>query len=87
MQATPHFFDWTITLGNIVSAITFIFAGVIAWRDLTWRIKNLETWRVEHMIDADARDELIRKMDHVIELLRFQIKLLMSDKGPAGPDL
>ncbi len=59
-------FDTTINLGNLLVAASFIFFGIIAWRDLTWRIKNLEIWRTEHMIDSDARDLILTRLDRII---------------------
>lgn len=59
-------FDWTISLGNIVAGLTFTIAAVLAWRDLVWRVKNLETWRKEHQVDADSRDKIIRRMDKIL---------------------
>lgn len=49
-------------------------AEVEAKKDLDWRITNLETWRKEHMIDSDARDALLRKLNVVTELLDFLVK-------------
>jgi hypothetical protein len=56
-------FDGTITLGNIITALTFIFLAIIAWRDINWRVKNLEDWRKAHEVDAHARDELISRVE------------------------
>lgn len=59
-------FDWTINLGNLVASVTFIVMAGIAWTDLRWRVKNLETWRSEHTIDSDSRDEIIVRMDKIL---------------------
>lgn len=59
-------FDWTVNLGNIIAGLTFLACAGAAWTDLRWRITNLETWRKEHMVDADSRDEIIKKMDRVL---------------------
>ena len=71
-------FDWTISLGNLLSAVTFLFLAILAWRDLTWRVRNLETWRKEHMVDADARDLLLRKLDKVCDHLDFLVKRVLK---------
>lgn len=63
-------FDWTVTFGNMISTVAFLFLAIIAWRDLTWRISNLEIWRKEHMIDADSRDLIIKRMDELLVELR-----------------
>jgi hypothetical protein len=78
-------FDETVTLGNVLAGVSFSVMALFAWRDLTWRIKNLELWRAEHMVDSDARDQLMHKLDSVIELLQFQISLLMGKGGPGAP--
>lgn len=67
----PHF-DWTISLGSILSMGAFLVMALFAWRDLTWRIQNLEVWRKEHQIDSDSRDDIIRKMDLVLDHVRWQ---------------
>jgi hypothetical protein len=59
-------FDWTITLGNVLASGSFAILAVIAWRDLIWRISNLEKWRQEHMIDADARDKILESVEKMI---------------------
>lgn len=59
-------FDWTISLGNVVSAGTFVVLAVTAWRDLRWRVTNLEVWRKEHQIDSDSRDAIISRMDRIL---------------------
>jgi hypothetical protein len=63
-------FDGTISLGNIVSAFTFLLLAALAWRDLIWRIRNLETWKVQHMSDADGRDKVILKMDKFLDYMQ-----------------
>lgn len=60
-------FDWSISFGNVFAGLGFLTAAIFAWRDLTWRIKNLEQWRREHMIDADARDQIIQRLDKLME--------------------
>lgn len=66
--------DWTISIGNLITTGSFIVLAIIAWRDLTWRIKNLETWRKEHLIDDAARDTLIHKLDRMYALLHWQTR-------------
>ena len=70
-------FDGTITLGSILSAVCFLFLAAVAWRDLNWRIKNLENWRKEHMVDADSRDELVRNS----QLMLQHLKTLVERRG------
>ena len=42
---SPHF-DGTITLGNIVTLSAGLLVAILAWRDLNWRTKNLEEWKL-----------------------------------------
>jgi hypothetical protein len=80
--------DGTITLGNVLTFFLFGLALVNFWRaqdaarsaqaaakkDLEWRIANLETWRKEHMIDSDARDALLKRLDTATGLLEYLVK-------------
>ena len=76
LQTGVHF-DGTVTLGSILSATCFLFLAAVAWRDLNWRIKNLEIWRKEHMIDSDARDALMRNSEMMLQYL----KTLVDERG------
>ena len=73
-------FDTTISLGSVLQAATFLVMAVFAWRDLNWRVKNLETWQKEHMIAANARDLLISKLDKILDHLMWQTDYLMGRK-------
>lgn len=46
-------------------------------RDLEWRITNLENWRKEHMIDADARDKLLMDMKEILAHVRWQTDYML----------
>lgn len=76
-------FDWTVSFGNIVSCVAFIIMALFWWRDMDWRVRNLEVWRKEHMVDEDARDELIRKMDKTLDHVRWQTQKMLG--GSALP--
>ena len=67
-------FDWTINVGNVFTLIGVAVLAIVAWKDLTWRLKNLETWRLEHMLDADSRDQIIFKLDKVLERMEQRDK-------------
>jgi len=67
-------FDWTISFGNLVAGLLFLVATLFAWRDLTWRVGNLEAWRKEHQIDADARDTLIQNSDKMLARLNYLVE-------------
>ena len=64
-------FDSTISLGNIISAVTFLLLAGIAWTDLRWRVKNLEVWRCEHMVDSESRDTLIKSLADITNKLQW----------------
>jgi hypothetical protein len=64
-------FDWTISLGSLISAVTFLFLGGMAWADLRWRVSNLEKWRTEHMVDSDSRDNLISTIADIAKKLQW----------------
>ena len=66
-------FESTVTLGNLITLFTAFFAIWKFWaaqvaykRDLDWRVTNLEVWRKEHIVDAESRDNIIRKMDKIL---------------------
>lgn len=75
-------FDGTITLGNVVATLTFLILAAIAWTDLNWRVKNLEVWRTQHIIDANARDAIIKKMDKMLD--RIDLLIEVRDRRAAG---
>lgn len=59
-------FDWTISLGNILSGLTFLVMATMAWNNLRWQIKNLEDWREQHTVDCEKMDAIVTKMDKVL---------------------
>jgi hypothetical protein len=59
-------FDWNVSIGNVITAATFIVLAITAWRDMNWRVRNLEVWRKEHQVDADSRDQIITRMDKLL---------------------
>lgn len=67
-------FDATINLGNLLTLISFVLLSILAWRDLTWRIKNLEEWRREHMIDSDSRDQIIQRLDRIMTFIDVELR-------------
>lgn len=61
-----------ITLGNLLTILAFLGAIFAAWTDLNWRVKNLETWRKEHIVDSDARDVINKKLTEILSRLTPQ---------------
>lgn len=46
-------FDPTISLGNLIVGLSFLAAALLAWRDINWRVKNLEMWKEAHLHTAE----------------------------------
>lgn len=80
----PHF-DWTISLGSVIQALAMLVLALFAWKDMDWRVRNLENWRKEHMVDADARDALIKTMGRVLDHVRWQTNRMLGGKEEAPP--
>ena len=41
-------YNGEITLGNILTLVALGIAIVTGWKDIIYRVKNLEVWRKEH---------------------------------------
>lgn len=63
-------FDGTISIGSVFMGLSFLLMAAMTWRDMDWRVKNLEIWRKEHMVDADSRNEIMQKLDTVLNHVR-----------------
>lgn len=64
----PHISS-DISLGNIIAAASFLVAAVVAWRDLNWRIKNIEVWIANHtQTSKQTQDSLVYLRDAAISL-------------------
>jgi hypothetical protein len=92
--------DGTVSLGSLLTLLLVGIAVAKLWssqnaakeaqaefkKDLQWRISNLEVWRKEHMIDSDARDVLLKKLDSVSQLLDYLVKERRRDnEGRRSP--
>ena len=51
---SPMHFDGTVTLGSLIAAVSFIVMSLFAWRDLDWRMKNIEKWQAKHIVDEES---------------------------------
>lgn len=78
-------FDTTVSLGNLITVAGLIFAGIWAWRDMTWRIGNLEEWRKEHMVDADARDRLLGTLSDILKHVKWQTEFIWAERLGRNP--
>lgn len=85
----PHF-NADITLGNIITVIAFLTFALLSWRDLNWRIKNLETWRSsnEHStVQAIKNVTMLREAIIKIEALaagQDRRLILLEDRARFG---
>lgn len=75
-------FDWTINIGNVAAAAMFLLLAAVAWTDLRWRVKNLEVWQAEHKVESKQRDEIIQRIDRLLE--RVEGFIGMSDQRKMG---
>ena len=44
-----------VTLGNLLSIATFGGLALLAWRDLDWRVRNVETWKEGHLHSVEEQ--------------------------------
>lgn len=44
----PMHFAPTVTLGDVIYGVTLLIAAAFAYRDLNWRIRNIEDWKDAH---------------------------------------
>ena len=65
--------DMTISVGNILTILAAVIAAIFAWRDMDWRVKNLELWRLEQIKLAEAQAEITRHLGEAITDLRLAI--------------
>ena len=85
-------FDYTITLGNVLTMFLFVSAAIKFWsaqvaskHDLEWRISNLEKWRLEHMVDSDSRDRIHDDMSKIVSRLEWVEEARQKSKNaPVG---
>ena len=69
-------FDSTINLGNIITIFLTCLAIIFAWRDMDWRIKNLETWRKEQIEGLKARAVLDERFQNAVADFKLAIAQL-----------
>ena len=79
-------FDWTVSFGNLISCFAFIIMAVFAWRDMDWRVRNLELWRREHMIDAQCRDALLRDIGKTLDHVKWQTQYMLGNRTEPPPE-
>lgn len=93
-------FDSTVSLGNLITFLGLISAALGWWRahnsseqaklayqrDMDWRVKNLEIWRTEHMVDADARDRLLDTIGNLLKHVRWQTEFMWSKQTGQRPE-
>jgi hypothetical protein len=67
------YFDPKVTFGSVlvagsmlVAACTSAATGIIAWRDLNWRIKNAEKWQEDHEEACKQNDAIIARLESLV---------------------
>jgi len=80
-------FDPTISIGNVITMTLAAAAIIFAWRDMDWRVKNLEIWRREQLEGIKARvivDERFQTAveDFKLAIAQLSVKVAMMDKHP-----
>jgi hypothetical protein len=63
-------FTWTIDLGNLLTLGGAILAMVWGWRDMMWRMKNIEEWRSDHNKLAEKALETMEEVKTAIVELK-----------------
>jgi len=75
-------FDWTVNVGNLGAAILFLLLAAIAWTDLRWRVRNLETGQKVHAVVIEKQANVIERIDKV--LVRMEAFIGMTDQRRMG---
>lgn len=65
----PIHFDGTINVADVITALLVAAAGIAAWRDLNWRMKNVETWKKSHELESRASIETLDEMKNITSRL------------------
>ena len=68
--------DPTVSIGNVITMGLALVAIVFAWRDMDWRIKNLEGWRKEAIQDVVARAAMDEKFKAAVDEFKISIAAL-----------
>jgi len=61
----PHF-EWSISFGNVITTISFLAAAFSAWKDLSWRVKNLEEWKRDHQDTAETAMQNLAELKEAV---------------------
>jgi hypothetical protein len=69
-------FDPSINLGNLITIGAGLIAAVFAWRDMDWRVRNLETWRREQIEGLKARAVLDERFQNAVSDFKLAIATL-----------
>lgn len=71
-------YDNTITLGNLIMLLSMAGGFLLAWRDLNWRIKNVEIRSAEQLAKNMLLDALALKTADGQALLREAVAKLTA---------
>lgn len=58
-----------ITIGNLLVVLSWLIAAAFFYRDLNWRVKNLETWRKEH---GEIASQALHNMENIGKAVALQ---------------
>lgn len=59
-------FEPTISFGNVIWSLSCLVLAVAAWRDMNWRMKNMEKWQAITDEENKKRDAIITRLDKVL---------------------
>lgn len=71
-------FDATITLGQVIWGLTTFVLIISLWRDLHWRVKNVEEWQDVQDEKNGQRDEMISKLDRILAVQTARDEVLQQ---------
>jgi hypothetical protein len=83
-------FDWTVSIGNVITFFMATVAALTAWLDMRNRVKNLEAWKTEHMATSEISHIALQKLgEAVVDLAQIakgqeRRVQLMEDRWPHG---
>jgi hypothetical protein len=73
----PHF-DGTVTLGNLLELIGLLVFGLLAWRDMNWRMKIQEEFKAAQLVINLKRDDQLVQQEKDLSLVREAIVQLTA---------
>jgi hypothetical protein len=78
MTIDPISFQPVISLNGLLITAGTLISAVFAWRDLNWRQKNIENWRVDHMEYSRRQEQLLEEVRKLVT--GQEARLLLIEK-------